>query len=193
MRQISVAVPVPFLDLLTYNVPDDIALPPVGGRVRVPIGSRVVTGCVIDYPSEANASELKDVIEVLDHEPLLPPDVVALCRWVADYYLAGVGDAIAAAMPPGARQKATSFKTKRVAAVTALGKWARESFDQDTSGGNGECPPQMTPDPVSLTPKQREALDVLSASTTGLPLSELRERGISADVIGRLAARGLVS
>ena len=193
MRQISIAVPVPFLDLLTYNVPDSIALPPVGGRVRVPIGSRVVTGCVIEYPSEANASELKDVIEVLDHEPLLPPDVVALCRWVADYYLAGVGDAIAAAMPPGARQKATSFKTKRVATVTALGKWGRESFDQDTSGGNGECPPQMTPDPISLTPKQREALDVLSASTTGLPLSELRERGISADVIGRLAARGLVS
>ena len=81
----------------------------------------VVTGCVVEYPSEANASELKDVIEVLDHEPLLPPDVVALCRWVADYYLAGVGDAIAAAMPPGARRKATSFKTKRVAAVTALG------------------------------------------------------------------------
>ena len=47
--------------------------------------------------------------------------------------------------------------------------------------------------PHSLTPKQREALDVLSGSTTGLPLSELRERGISADVIGRLAARGLVS
>ena len=58
---------------------------------------------------------------MLDDDPLLPPDVVALCRWVADYYLAGVGDAIAAAMPPGARRKATSFKTKRVATLTALG------------------------------------------------------------------------
>ena len=66
-------------------------------------------------------SELKDVIEVLDREPLLPPDVVALCQWVADYYLAGIGDAIGAALPPGARRKATSFKTRRVAAVTALG------------------------------------------------------------------------
>ncbi len=131
MRSISVAVPVPFLDLLTYSVPDGIALPPVGGRVRVPVGTRVVTGCVIESPSEATAGEFKDVIEVIDQEPLLPPDVVALCRWVAEYYLAGVGDAIGAAMPPGARRKATSFKTKRVAAVTALGRWGRESFFED--------------------------------------------------------------
>ena len=42
MRLISVAVPVPYLDALTYNVPDHItALPPVGARVRVPVGSRV--------------------------------------------------------------------------------------------------------------------------------------------------------
>ena len=175
MRQISVAVPVPFLDLLTYNVPDGIALPPVGGRVRVPVGTRVLTGCVIEYPDGTSAGEFKDVIEALDHDPLLPPDIVALCRWVADYYLAGVGDAIAAAMPPGARRKATSFKTKRVAAITALGLGAT-----------------WTADPISLTPKQREALEVLSASSTGLALSELRDRGISADVIGRLAVRGLV-
>jgi primosomal protein N' (replication factor Y) len=176
VRKISVAVPVPFLDLLTYNVPDSMALPPVGGRVRVQVGTRMLTGCVVEYPSEPSAGELKDVIEVVDHDPLLPPEVVTLCRWVADYYLAGVGDALAAAMPPGARRKATSFKTKRVAAVTVLG-----SDPLSRSGSR------------ALTPTQREALDVLSATATGLPLTELRDRGISGEVIGRLAARGLVT
>ena len=87
-------------------------LPPVGARVRVPVGSRVLTGCVVEYPirRRARASSRTSSRCSID-EPLLPPDVVALCRWVADYYLAGVGDAIAAAMPPGARRKATSFKT----------------------------------------------------------------------------------
>ena len=173
VRRVSVAVPIPFLDLLTYNVPDGLPFPAVGSRVRVPVGSRVLTGCVVEYPSEAPAADLRDVTEVIDHDPLLPADVVALCRWVADYYLAGVGDAIAAAMPPGARRKATSFKMKRIAALTALGKWGA--------------------DPVSLTAKQRDALDVLSASDSGLALSDLRDRGISADVLGRLAARGLVT
>jgi primosomal protein N' (replication factor Y) len=149
-------------------------IPAVGARVRVPVGTRILTGCIVEYPSDA-PGELKDVIEVLDQEPLLPADVVALCRWVADYYLAGVGDAIGAAMPPGAKRKATSFKTMRVATLTTLGS--------DTASG-GET--------QGLTAKQRQALDVLSGSSTGLPLSELRDRGISTDVVGRLAARGLV-
>jgi primosomal protein N' (replication factor Y) len=175
VRNVSVAVPIPYLDLLTYHVPDGIQLPPVGVRVRVPVGTRVVTGCVVDYPAEAPSGDLKDVIEVIDLEPLLPSEVVTLCRWVADYYLAGVGDAIAAAMPPGAKRKATSFKTTRVAALTALGSDAMTG-----AAGDG------------LTAKQREALEVLAGSSTGLPLSQLRDRGISADVVGRLAARGLV-
>jgi primosomal protein N' (replication factor Y) len=46
---------------------------------------------------------------------------------------------------------------------------------------------------VRLTSKQRAALDVLAASSTGLPVADLRERGVTSDVLGRLAARGLVA
>ena len=105
------------------------------------------------------------MIEVLDHEPLLPPDVVELCRWVADYYLAGVGDAIAAAMPPGARRKATSFKTMRVATLTTLGS--------DTVEWSAETPKALTAEAA------RSARTSCRAAPTGLPLSELRDRGIS--------------
>jgi primosomal protein N' (replication factor Y) len=175
VRKVSVAVPVPFLDLLTYSVPDAMPLPPVGSRVRVPVGNRVLTGCTVNHTSDAAPDELKDIVEVLDQEPLLPPQVVELCRWVADYYLAGVGSAIGAAMPPGAQRKASSFKTRRIAVATALGlEWNRASA-------------------VSLTPKQADALEILVASTPGLPLSELRDRGISADVVGRLVARGMAT
>ena len=176
MRKISVAVPVPFLDLLTYSVPDHIGLPPVGARVRVPVGARTLTGCVVEHlsSSETPTTELKDVVEVLDLEPLVPQQVVELCRWVADYYVAGVGDAMASAMPPGAQRKASSFRTRRVATITAHGLEASRA-DAGTPG---------------LTPKQREALGVLAAATAGLPQSELRDRGISGDVLGRLAARG---
>jgi len=46
---VAVAVPVPFLDLLTYSVPDAMPLPPVGARVRVPVGVRTMTGCVVRH------------------------------------------------------------------------------------------------------------------------------------------------
>ena len=41
MRLVSVGVPVPFLDLLTYQVPDGVSTPPRGARVVVPLGNRV--------------------------------------------------------------------------------------------------------------------------------------------------------
>ena len=140
----------------------------------MPVGSRTLTGCVVGLAAEAAQPEtLKDVVEVIDREPFLPPRIVDLCAWVAEYYLAGIGDAIAVAMPPGARARASSFRTRRVATITAHGlEW-------------GQTP--------GLTPKQREALSVLAGAGVGLPIGELRDRGVTAAVLSRLAARGLVT
>ena len=115
MRLISVAVPVPFLDLLTYSVPPHLEMPAVGARVRVPVGTRAVMGCVVEAPAAAGVSgDLKDILEVIDADSLLPPPIVELCQWVADYYLAGIGDAIGVAMPPGARRFLMSAKASVV-------------------------------------------------------------------------------
>ena len=178
MHYISVAVPVPFLDRLTYRVPEPLDLPVVGARVRVPVGSRTVTGCVVQQGGEApDADAVKDIVEILDREPFLPPGVVKLCEWVADYYLSGIGDAIAVAMPPGARARATSFKTRQVATITAHGlAW-------------GQAPGQAP----GLTSKQVAALGILAAAGVALPVGELRDRGVTRDVLARLAARGLVT
>jgi primosomal protein N' (replication factor Y) len=179
---ISVAVPIPYLDPLTYNVPGDGPIPAVGTRVRVPVGSRIVVGCVVGHDAVLDeAAKVRDVDEVLDAEPLLTPAVLDLCRWVADYYMCGLGDAIGAAMPPGSRRP-SSFKSRKVVAATphGLGVVAARSV----AGG--------APDD-RLTAKQRTALDALAATASGLPLSILRDRGIGADTVRRLAMRGLVS
>ena len=47
MPLVSVAVPVPYLDALTYNVAGSSPLPVVGARVRVPVGKRLLVGCVV--------------------------------------------------------------------------------------------------------------------------------------------------
>jgi primosomal protein N' (replication factor Y) len=187
---IGVAVPVPFLDLLTYSVPPGIDLPPVGARVRVPIGTRAVTGVVVEHTSQMwgppsggpALPDLKDILEVVDHEPYVPAHVVELCRWVADYYVAGIGDALALAMPPGARAKGSGYRTRRVAQLTASGVEADLPPSADASGDRQ----------VRLTPAQRAAVEMLTGATAGLPVSELRDRGISAAVLGGLARRGLI-
>jgi len=180
VRFVAVAVPVPQLDALTYGVPEGWPLPLPGARVRVPIGSRVVTGCVVGAATApAGDVEARDVREVLDDTPFLPPAVVELCAWVADYYMAGLGDAIGVALPPGAKARASSYKTRKLVSLTAHGLAALE----DSLSG----PRSAQADRAGLTAKQRAAVQALGGST-GLSLKELRERGVTAAVLSRLAA-----
>jgi primosomal protein N' (replication factor Y) len=176
VRFVSVAVPVPQLDALTYRVPDGAPAPPTGARVRVPLGSRVVTGCVVG-PADPPAAgvEAKDLREVLDDTPFIPPAVVELCAWVADYYMAGLGDAVAVAMPPGAKGRASGYKTRRLLTLTAHGLATLEA--EDAAG---------------LTDKQKAGLRALAGST-GLSTKELGERGVTAAVLAKLTARQLVA
>src|SRR4030095_11610634 len=147
-----------------------LELPVVGARVRVPVGSRTLTGCVVQQSADASDPEaVKDIVEVLDREPFLPPGVVKLCEWVAEYYLAGIGDAVAVAMPPGARARATSFKTRQVATITPHGLALSDA--QGRASGT-------TLDGVErVTSKQRAALDILAAASVGIPLGGLCARG----------------
>ncbi len=53
-------------------------------------------------PRTANRDAIKPIIDILDSTAFLPPDVLTLALWVAEYYACGAGEAIAAAMPPRA-------------------------------------------------------------------------------------------
>ena len=189
VAHVAVAVPVPFLGALTYSVPAHLPVPPVGARVRVPVGSRTVIGCVIEVMSASSVTEtsaghdetaLKDVIDVIDPEGLIPPSLVELCRFVADYYMCGIGDALGAALPPGSRggQRLVQERVRRVASLTAHGASCAAGTPDVDSG--------------ALTTKQRAALDVLAASPLGLDTRALKDRGITSDTLKRLAARGLI-
>jgi primosomal protein N' (replication factor Y) (superfamily II helicase) len=103
VRHIRVAVPVPALEALTYRLPESSIDPVVGARVLVPLGKRIVTGVVTGpTPAEAEDNGIKTIVDVLDGEAFLPPEIVTLALWVADYYACGAGEAIGAAMPPRA-------------------------------------------------------------------------------------------
>ena len=101
MRLVRVAVPVPGLGLLTYRLPDGLQAPR-GTRVIVQVGPRKLTGLVTHDNASADDAPagLRDILEVLDDVTFLPEAIVDLALWVGDYYLAGPGEVISAAMPP---------------------------------------------------------------------------------------------
>ena len=124
---VSVAVPVPFLDALTYAVPVSLQPPVLGARVRVPVGRRLVTGCVVGVNAEAPVAAVKTIDGVLDTEAVVLPELLDLCRWISEYYVAGLGDAIQLALPPGSVAGNARVATTRTFAVTKAGLGARES------------------------------------------------------------------
>ena len=174
-RFASVAVPVPFLDLLTYQIPEGMTPPSRGARVVVPLGKRVVTGIMIDPSAtlECDQSSIRNIIDVLDDEAFLPPVVVDLALWVAEYYACGAGDALAAAMPPE-----RAHKTMRIASLTAQGH--EPDLMRDLSEAMRGA-------------RMKEAIEVLRGAPAGISVPALNRRGISADTLRRLAAKGLVA
>jgi primosomal protein N' (replication factor Y) len=170
VRLVSVAVPVPYLDVLTYQVPDALPPPMRGARVAVPLGTRVVTGIVVDpaaeHPGQTPIEKIKNILEVLDEDAFLPGPVVDLALWVSEYYACGAGDALAAAVP-----SAQPHKTLRIAALTAQG------HDET----------------IAVRGRQKEAIEALRGAPHGMPVPELHERGVSSDVLQRLAGKGLIA
>jgi primosomal protein N' (replication factor Y) len=125
MRLVSVAVPIPSVDTLTYGLPDGMAAPVRGARVLVPLGSRVITGVVLGdaAPPDAAAggpAATRPLVEVLDADAFLPGPVVDLVEWVAEYYACGAGEALGSAMPPRAW-----IESERHAQITSAGIEAR--------------------------------------------------------------------
>ena len=187
-RLVSVAVPVPALDLLTYRIPDTLPTPVPGARVVVPLGRRTLTGvCVGEADVPAASIELRDIAQVLDDAPFLPTDVLELTAWVSEYYLAGPGATLSAAMPPNAlTNRVDAFRMQRVVQLTA------EGHDIAARVAIG---PRCAPDEAlpAMGTRQREALLALAGMPAGVTAGDLTTRGISAAVVSRLKAMGLVA
>jgi primosomal protein N' (replication factor Y) len=97
----TVAVAAPLDKTLSYKVPDGLREKArVGVRVLVPLGRRKAVGYLLEL-AEGSPSGLKEMEEVLDAEPLFPPEMVPLFQRAAEYYCHPPGEVIRTALPAG--------------------------------------------------------------------------------------------
>src|SRR4029434_6237617 len=102
----DVALPVPLDTAFSYRVPDGME-PAVGGRVLVPFRQQRMSGIVVDLHDRKPAVTTKNVVSVLDPVPVLDAQLMRLGRWIADYYLAPVGEVFRTMLPLSAEFKRT--------------------------------------------------------------------------------------
>lgn len=100
----DVAVAVPLDLVFTYAIPPGMK-PVVGGRVLVPFRQQRLSGIVVELHDRPPQVKTKKVIEALDLSPVLDEQLLKLGKWIADYYLAPIGEVFRTMLPLSAEFK----------------------------------------------------------------------------------------
>ncbi len=100
----DVALPVPLDSAFTYRIANG-DVPVVGGRVLVPFRQQRLLGIVVDLHERQPKVQTKNIISVLDSAPVLDEQLLKLGRWIADYYLAPLGEVFRTMLPLAAEFK----------------------------------------------------------------------------------------
>jgi primosomal protein N' (replication factor Y) (superfamily II helicase) len=109
----DVALPVPLDQTFTYSVNGATSGtgPVVGARVLVPFSGQKLMGVVVrvheDAPDEG--FEIKPVQQVLDETAILPAELMKLAEWIAQYYVAPLGEVLRGMLPLAAEVKRNFF------------------------------------------------------------------------------------
>jgi primosomal protein N' (replication factor Y) len=132
----DVALPVPLDMAFTYKIAEQ--QPVVGGRVLVPFRNQRISGVVTALHDRAPSMQAKTVIQVLDTEPVLDDGLMKLGQWIAQYYLAPIGDVFRGMLPLAAEiKKAKLYRITEVGyealhASATAGSSRRSKQDIDT-------------------------------------------------------------
>ena len=110
-RYCDVALPVPLDATFTYSIPEEMPEPPVGGRVIVPFREKRLCGVVTELHDRDPKFKAKPVQQVLDASPALTPKLMQLGRWIAQYYMAPIGEVLRTMLPLNAEfRRATGYR-----------------------------------------------------------------------------------
>lgn len=100
----EVAVNAPLERLFHYEVPESfVDRIEVGHRVLIPFGPRTTTGVCVSLPTSTDVEKLKPIRDLLHPECRFDQHLLDFTRWIADYYHAGWGEVLEAALPPALR------------------------------------------------------------------------------------------
>ncbi len=176
---LAVALPVPLYRTFDYLPPSPTYASSLsaGQRVSVQFGKRALTGIILavksnsDYPIE----KLKPITRLLDKQPILPPSILAIAKWSAQYYCHPVGEVLFAILPPALKQGKAIYisSTQKWSAIKNPGKPASESIKSNAK-------------------KQLQLYQALENATEGLLEETIKLLGFTSAQLKPLFNKGLI-
>ena len=119
MHYVDVILPLPLEGTFTYSLPEALADKVcLGVRVLVPLGkSKTYTAMAVRVHEDAPEFKTRDILQVIDAEPVMLDRQMRLWQWIATYYMAALGDVFKAALPAGLKAE-ENYRPKTVRCVT---------------------------------------------------------------------------
>jgi primosomal protein N' (replication factor Y) len=106
--EVSVNSPIAQRRTFSYAIPPNLKVN-VGQAVWVPFGEKRLQGIVLDLSPHPEVEETREIIGVIEPLPLLSPQQVQLARWISEYYLSPIFDAVALMLPPGFERRSITL------------------------------------------------------------------------------------
>lgn len=112
MHYAQIILPLNLEGTFTYKVPDELLNDiQLGMRVLVQFGGKkIYTGIVWDlHQNEPETFVPKDIINILDQQPILPIQQIQFWTWLADYYLCNLGEIYRFAFPSSLKLESETY------------------------------------------------------------------------------------
>jgi primosomal protein N' (replication factor Y) len=96
----DVSIPAPLDQPFTYALPETLrhrARP--GCRILVPFGPRKLTGVILTLHDDPPSVPAREALRLIDPEPVLDAELMALGQWIAAYYCAPLGEVLRTMLP----------------------------------------------------------------------------------------------
>ena len=106
--EVSVNSKVARRQAFSYAIPEGLSID-IGQAVWVPFGDKLLQGIVLELVRYPSVEETREIAGIIESHPTLSQTHVALARWLADYYLCPLFDAVALMLPPGFERKTLTF------------------------------------------------------------------------------------
>jgi primosomal protein N' (replication factor Y) len=129
----DVSLPVPLDQPFTYSLPVTLRhRVRVGSRLVVPFGPRTLTGVILrchdEEPSLGTHNVTRDALRLIDSEPVLSAELLALGKWISGYYCAPLGDVLRGMLP-----LASEIRRGKIWSLTDSGRDAARQLMLDSS------------------------------------------------------------
>jgi primosomal protein N' len=122
---LCVAVDAPLWRGLDYLPPPGVDPDQIcpGQRITVPLGRRETVGVVLASTgvSQLPKEKLKRARALVDSEPVVDRELLALLEWASNYYQHPIGQVLAAALPTSAAPRTTGQRSRSGVARDELG------------------------------------------------------------------------